>query len=196
MKVKERRTQKERTDATRAALIAAARKLFVDKGYGETGTPEIVAAAAVTRGALYHHFADKRDLFRAVVEAELSAVADDIEDATLGDLAPLDALLAGGTAFFKAMTKPGRTRLILVDAPSILGWAELYAIDAGHGTRTLREGFEAAIEAGAIRPLPLDALTVLMSSLYDRGALAIEEGTSPGDVEAVIAAIIEGLRVR
>ncbi|TWH24547.1 TetR/AcrR family transcriptional regulator, partial [Aminobacter sp. J15] len=101
--VSARRSNRERTEATRAALIAAARNLFIEKSYAETGTPEIVAAAGVTRGALYHHFADKQALFRAVVEAEAAAPAS-----------VRQALLDGADAFFRAMAVNGRTRLLLL----------------------------------------------------------------------------------
>lgn len=190
----QRRTNALRTATTRTALVAAARQLFVRLGYAGTSTPEIVAATAVTRGALYHHFADKRALFRAVVEAELQAVTDEIERATPVDVPPFDALIAGTDAFFRAMTIEGRTRLLLVDAPAVLGWSEVYAIDAQHGTRTLRQGLAAAIDAGVIRPLPLEALTILMSAVFDHSALAIESGTRAADCRTVIVALFEGLR--
>lgn len=95
----DRRSNRERTETTRADLIAAAKKLFVEKGYGDTATPEIVASAGVTRGALYHHFTDKRALFHAVVEDEAAAVADEIEKATPDTLGAREALLTGGLAF-------------------------------------------------------------------------------------------------
>ncbi|MFB8228284.1 helix-turn-helix domain-containing protein [Cellulosimicrobium sp. NPDC055967] len=186
-----RRTNAERTLATRTALVAAARELFVDPGYAEASTPQIAAAAHVTRGALYHHYADKRDLFRAVVEAEAEAVAREIEartgplgsaheTAAAGDTrtAPRTSdappgprsrrapgapgvpespdapdapnargmLVEGARAYLDAMAVPGRTRLLLVDAPAVLGAAEADALDARHARRTLRVGLAAAID--------------------------------------------------
>jgi AcrR family transcriptional regulator len=188
-----RRSNRDRTDATRADLIEAARRLFTDKGYAATGTPELVEAAGVTRGALYHHFADKRALFEAVVEAEAAAVATEIEQAAPTSLAPLDALIEGSRAYLEAMRGPGRTRLLLLDGPAVLGRPEMDTIDARHGNRTLREGLAAAMRAGAIRRLPLDALTVLLGSMLDRAALSIEAGGKAEDQFAVVSAAFRGL---
>ena len=193
MQQTDRRTNRDRSDRTQAALIAAARGLFVERGYAETGTPELVAAAGVTRGALYHHFADKQALFQAVVEAEAAAVAEEIERATPADLPPLEALMEGGDAFLRAMAVPGRTRLLLVEAPAVLGRERLDEIDARHGGRTLREGLAAAMAAGALRPLPLDAAAQLLGAAYDRAALAIVGGADPGECRAVLAALVDGL---
>ena len=188
-----RRSNRERTEATRGDLLAAAKKLFVEKGYGDTSTPEIVASAGVTRGALYHHFADKRALFHAVVEEEAAAVADEIEKATPDTLGPRDALLTGGLAFFNAMAVSGRTRLLLLDGPAILGRETMDGIDSRHGTRTLREGIAMAMRSGAMKKLPLDAVTALLSAAFDRAALAIETGASARDYLKSLEALIDGL---
>ncbi|HEY5818930.1 MAG TPA: TetR family transcriptional regulator [Mesorhizobium sp.] len=188
------RTNKERTEATRAQLVEAARKLFIGKGYADTATPDIAAAAGVTRGALYHHFEDKRALFRVVCEREAEAVAAAVDAATPSGTAPRDALIKGGEAYLEAMQLSGRTRLLLLDGPAVLGRADMDAIDARHGTRSLREGVVYAMREGALsRLLPVDAITALLSSAFDRAALAIDAG---GDAEAygqAMAALIDGL---
>ncbi len=195
MQVESRRTQAERREGTRGELLRAARKLFAERGYADTGTPEIVAEAGVTRGALYHHFADKTALFAAVVEAEHAQLAQSIE--TAGDQAmptdPVAALLAGGNAFFDAMRDPGRRRILLLDAPAVLGRAALDEIDAQHGLETLVCGLRDAMDAGAIRRLPVVPLAHLFGALFDRAALAAPDDLA--DYQAAMAAMIEGLRV-
>jgi AcrR family transcriptional regulator len=207
-----RRTNAERTRTTRAALVDAARELFVTRGYAATSTPQIATAAQVTRGALYHHYTDKQDLFRAVVEAEATAVAAEIEHRTgtpttaVPGIGPDDAgaggatarrlLVAGARAYLDAMGVPGRTRLLLVDAPAVLGAAEVDALDARHARRTLREGLGAALAEAQGDDAPgdearLDALTLLLSAAFDRAALAIETGTAPDAVRAAVTEVVE-----
>ncbi|TPM53219.1 TetR/AcrR family transcriptional regulator [Mesorhizobium sp. B2-2-4] len=188
-----RRSNRDRTEATRADLIAAARKLFIEKSYAETGTPEIVAAAGVTRGALYHHFSDKQALFGAVVEQEAEAVAREIEGAAPPSLNARDALIAGSDAYLAAMRAPGRTRLLLLDGPAVLGRAEMDAIDNRHGNRSLREGLVAAMRARTIKKLPAEATTALLAAAFDRAALAIEAGGSAEDYRTVLTTLIDGL---
>ncbi len=190
------RTNKDRSEATRAALMQAARTLFVGRGYAETGTPELVAAAGVTRGALYHHFADKQALFRAVVEAEAAAVAAAVEAATPDGLSPLQALKQGGAAFLDAMAQPGRTRLLLVEAPAVLGDEAVASIDEENGARTLREGLEEAMQAGAIRRLPLAPLAGLLSAAFDRAARAVAAGESRRSWLAALDGLVDGLAVK
>ncbi|MBZ9863542.1 TetR/AcrR family transcriptional regulator [Mesorhizobium sp. CA12] len=188
-----RRSNRDRTEATRADLIRAARKLFTEKSYAETGTPEIVAEAGVTRGALYHHFADKQALFAAVVEQEAAAVAAEIDHASPPSLSARDALVAGSDAYLEAMQAPGRTRLLLLDGPAVLGRAAMDEIDNRHGNRSLREGLIAAMRAQAMTRLPAEALTALLAAAFDRAALAIEAGGSAADYRAVLIALMDGL---
>ncbi|MCG6207322.1 TetR/AcrR family transcriptional regulator [Rhodopseudomonas sp. HC1] len=192
MRAAKRRTNLERSSTTRAGLIAAARQAFVARGYAGTSTPDLVEAAGVTRGALYHHFADKQALFRAVIEAESAAVAAEIEAAPFSG-SPIEALVAGGEAYLQAMALPGRTRLLLVEAPSVLGQAEVDAIDSRNGVRTLREGLQAAVTAGALRPVPIDQTAQLLGAAYDRAALALARGDDRVDWLAGLRAMIEGL---
>lgn len=190
-----RRTQEERREATRKALMAAARTLFAEKGYAETGTPEIVAAAGVTRGALYHHFADKLALFEAVVEEEHRAVAEAITSVADGAEAPedmIDALVAGGDGFLAAMQDEGRRRIMLIDAPAVLGRDRLDAINQLYGQRTLVEGVQCAVDAGALRDVAVEPTAQLLGALFDRAALA-----PAGEVDAyrkAMEAVIRGLR--
>ncbi|PDT12082.1 TetR/AcrR family transcriptional regulator [Rhizobium sp. M1] len=184
------RSNRERTEQTRQALIHAGRRIFVEKGYAETATPEIVAAAGVTRGALYHHFEDKKALFQAVITSEAQAVAKAIEAASAPEQGARAALIAGASAYFAAMAQPGRTRLLLMEAPAVLGSPAVAALDAENAEASLREGLAALLpEAGAL----LDPLTSLLSASFDRAAIAIEAGGERRDYERAIAALLDGL---
>ncbi|MET3493571.1 TetR/AcrR family transcriptional regulator [Variovorax boronicumulans] len=178
------RTNRERTEATRLALIEAARALFVSKGYGDTSTPEIAVAAGITRGALYHHFTDKRDLFRQVLLREEEAVAADIEAAAPEQLTPRQALLDGSEAYLTAMTVPGRTRLLLIDGPAVLGHAEMMAMDDATSANSLRQGLaRAGLGKGAVS---LDTLARLLSAAFDRAALEIDGGADAKEIRSAM----------
>lgn len=189
------RSNKARTEATRSALIRAARALFAEKGYADTSTPEIVKAAGVTRGALYHHFEDKEAIFRAVVTKEFVAVADEINASVKS--APrfsIDALQQGGRGYLRAMKNPGRVRIMLLDGPAVLGQIELDRIDRETSANTLRLGLAEAIQAKEIRNLPVEALTAQLSAMFDRAALAVSEGDNPEDHLQVLDALLATLK--
>ncbi len=188
------RSNKEQTERTRADLVVAGRKLFVERGYADTATPDIVAEAGVTRGALYHHFADKKALFRAVVEHEATQVADEINAASPTDLGLREMLIAGGEAFLVAMRAPGRTRLLLLDGPAVLGRATMDAIDRETGGATLVEGLTAAVQAGALpADTSVEATAALLSAAFDRAALAIDGGADAGAYRRALRAMIAGV---
>ncbi|MFB2564481.1 TetR/AcrR family transcriptional regulator [Rhizobium sp. IMFF44] len=185
------RSNRERTEKTKAALIAAARALFVEKGYAETSTPEIVAAAGITRGALYHHFEDKRALFRAVVREEALAVKAAIEKATPDQLAPRAALIAGSNAYLDAMQINGRTRLLLIEGPTVLGFTEMKKLDEETTALALKEGLEVALSHGRKSGTPVDALADILSAAFDRAALAIDAGGDANRYRQAIGHMIE-----
>jgi len=192
--MQKRRTQDERRTDTQRALVSAARSLFASKGYAGTSTPEIATAAGVTRGALYHHYADKLALFETVVEQEHALLALAINAATAGDEAPgpVKALVLGGDAFLDAMQDPGRRQILLVDAPAVLGRATLDGINARFGLRTLIAGVGAAVEDKAIKTLPVLPLAHLLNALFDRAAMA--EPDELADYRKTIKALLRGLK--
>jgi AcrR family transcriptional regulator len=184
------RSNRERTEQTRQTLMDAARRLFIEKGYAETATPDIVAAAGMTRGALYHHFEDKKALFRAVIEREAADVAEEIERRAKPETEPRAALLAGAAAYFDAMAVAGRTRLLLFEAPAVIGLPAATQIDAENAEAALRDGLETLLpQAGAL----LAPLTALLSAAFDRAVIAIEAGGRREDYERAIAALLDGL---
>jgi AcrR family transcriptional regulator len=184
---RERRSQDERSGAMRARLIGAARTLFLAKGYAATGTPEITAAAGVTRGALYHHFADKADLFRAVVAAEAEALAEGLRNIPAGR----DALRQGSAAWFAAMALPGRAQLLLRDGPSVLGPDAMAGIDGETGVAALRAGL-APVTGLADGPV-LDALADVISAGFDRAALAIAGGAEARPYHDALSMLLDRL---
>lgn len=186
-----RRSNRERSDTTRAAILDAARGLFVTRGYADTSTPDIVAAAGLTRGALYHHFEDKKALFRAVAEREAIAVATSIEQATSGDLSARQALKVGARAYFDAMREPGRIRLLLLDGPAVLGKLEMMAIDAANAQRTLEEGIAEAMAPATVSAERLSAMASLLSAAFDRAALDIADGASSEVYAETIGTLID-----
>jgi AcrR family transcriptional regulator len=187
--MQERRTNLARSTETRAALIAAARAVFVERGYAAAGTPEVVERAGLTRGALYHHFADKQALFDAVVRDEAEQVAAEIGGGSVGAATPLAALGAGSRAYFRAMEREGRTRLLLVEGPAVLGPERMRAIDRETGGRELREGVRAVLGTDVANE-QVDALSDLVSAMFDRAVLAGACGGDRAPYEAAITALL------
>jgi len=158
---------------TRGALISAARRLFIEKGYFATGTEEIVAAAGVgTRGALYHHFEDKRALFLAVFEQ----VEQDLI-ATAGDIAPgggaFEVLRGGLLGFLDASLTPEVQRVVLIDGPAVLGWQQWRALEERYGLGIIRSLLELAVSDGTLPPQPIDVLAHILLAAVDEAALFI-----------------------
>lgn len=168
-----RRTQAERTEATRGALLASARDLFAERGFAGVGTEEIVQRAGVTRGALYHHFRGKDDLFRAVYEEVEQELMQQIAEAALGGDDPLAALRAGAAMFLDACLEPHVQRIVLIDAPAVLGWEEWRAIGERYGLGLIVAALEAGMESGALARQPVRPLAHILMGALDEAALLV-----------------------
>lgn len=191
----ERRSNETRSRETQTALLDAARALFVELGYAESSTPMIVQRAGTTRGALYHHYPDKKAIFRAVLEREAERAAEAIaaSETDFERLSPLERLLHGADAYLEAMRQQGRTRLLLVDGPAILGASEMAEIDGRHARGSLELGLREFIGHHEIEPAALKALTDVLSAVFDRAALAAVEGASAAPYRYAIHRILSGL---
>lgn len=191
----------EQRAATRARLLAAARPLFAARGYTDVGTEEIVRAAGVTRGALYHQFADKRDLFRAVfeeVEGELVARLAAGEAAAAED--PFGALRAGLLTWLAIAGEPEVERIVLLDAPAVLGWLEWREIGERYGLGLVVAALQGAMDSGAIAPQPVRALSHVIIGALDEAALYVARSddapVARAEAEEVLERLLDGLRPR
>jgi AcrR family transcriptional regulator len=184
--------------ATREALIEAALDLFTERGYAGVGTEEIVARAKVTRGALYHHFEDKRDLFRAVFErveeelvAGIAAKMKAVDD-------PWELMMAGMRAFLDACEQPAVKRIALTDAPVVLGWKEWREVDNRHGLGLTRAAIQRAVDAGVLRPIAVEPMAHLFVAALSEAAFVIAHADRPrkarAEVERALVELSEGLR--
>jgi AcrR family transcriptional regulator len=197
-----RRTQAERSAATRALLIGAARKLFADKGFREVSTQAIVAAAGVTRGALYHQFGDKVDLFASVyeeVERDLVAdVAARVVESQPPD--PLEAMRAGARLFLDACSAPDVQQIVLIDAPAVLGWDRWRAVGVKYGLGVIEGMLAQAVAGGAIPDQPLRPTAHVLLGALDEAALfvsrAADRDQARRDMDAVCDRLISGIAGR
>jgi AcrR family transcriptional regulator len=197
-----RRTQAERSAATQDALRAAARRLWGERGYAEVSTPEIAEAAGVTRGAMYHQFPDKTALFTSVLEAVETDVMSRLAAtvAATGPKTPADALHAAADAWIDIASEPEVRRLVLLDAPNVLGWAGLREISLRYGLGMTEQLLTAAIEAGQLKPQPVRPLATVMIGALDEAAMSIanaEHMTAEREqVRAVVHDLIDGVMIR
>ncbi len=196
-----RRSHAERRAATRRALLDAARTTFADKGYAEVTIEEVVRGAKMTRGALYHHFGDKRLLLRAVVEEiedEIDALVEGAAKeahARSGD--PLEAMMAGHYAFLDACLRPEVRRILLLDGPAVLGWEEWREIDANHAVAQIEAGLEFLMDHGVIEKQSVGPLAHLLHGATVEAAMYVafsgEKEKAREEIGRALRRLLEGL---
>lgn len=184
-------------EETRRVLVAQSRRLFAAKGYAAVGLSEIVTASGVTKGALYHHFDSKAELFRAVLTQVQQEVGEQVAAAADAEPDPWDQLTTGCAAFLRASADPLVQRIMLIDGPAVLGWHEWRALDEANSARHLHEALESLVDAGILAPQPIAPLTQLLSGAMNEAALWLATTPDPGALPDTITALdklLAGLR--
>jgi AcrR family transcriptional regulator len=174
-------TQAERTLATRSRLIATARRLFAEKGFAATSTEEILSEADASRGALYHHFSSKTDLFEAAFEAvedELTAKILELATAT-GETDPIRILERGFDAFLDQCVNPEVQRIVMLDGPTVLGWDAWHELDERYAFGTIKGVLALAAELGRIEPDAVDPLAHLMVGAVMQAGMVVARADDP-----------------
>jgi len=195
-----RRTQLERSAATKEALITAARALWGTRGYADVGTPEIAEAAGVTRGAMYHQFADKAALFLAVIESveqDVMVQLSELVAAAAPDSATA-AIRIAADAWIKAAMEPEIRQLLLLDAPNVLGWEKFREVSQRYGVGMTEQLLAAAMQAGELKPRPVRPLALMLLGALDEAAMYVANADDPaaaadetrGVVDDVIGALL------
>ena len=199
--MKNKRTQEERSAATRTALIDAARALFAVSGFSAVGTEAIVRTAGVTRGAMYHQFSDKTDLFAAVFEAVEAEMTRRIDAAVSesGQSDPIALMKLGAATWLDACAEPEVQRIALIEAPAVLGWERWREISQRYGMGLVQSLVDYAISVGRVAPQPAEPLSHVLIGAMDEAALYLARATDPErarrEVGAVIDRLIESLAV-
>ncbi|MCG5218013.1 TetR/AcrR family transcriptional regulator [Streptosporangium sp. KLBMP 9127] len=186
-------------ERTRRTLLHESRRLFATQGYAAVGLSEIVRAAGVTKGALYHHFESKAELFRAVLAEIQQEVGERVAAAADAEHDPWTQLVAGCQAFLAAGADPDVQQIMLVDGPAVLGWNEWRALDEAASARHLAQALTELMAAGVIVEQPVAPLTRLLSGAMNEAALWLASTADPGDLadtQAVLSRLLESLRAR
>lgn len=184
--------RRARGDQTRRDLIDAGRVLFVDPGYFHTSIGDLVErSGAGTRGAFYHHFTDKAELFRAVFE--------EVErDLTLRSIAqpptgadPWERLERGLHDFLEAALEPEVQRIILIDGPVVLGWRTLRSIEERNSIAMIEDIIRNAMAEGIIDEQPVSELTHLLVAAVEEGSLLVAHSDDPDRTRVAAASVLD-----
>jgi len=196
--MKSKRTQADRSAATRQALVDAARPLFAAKGYAAVGTDEIARAAGVTRGALYHQFAGKEELFAAVFEQVEGEVTDRMAARLLADGSDPARLMHDGIdAWLAVCAEPEVHRIVLIEAPAALGWERWREIGQRYGVGLVEAAIRTLVDAGQLPQQPVRPLAHVLVGALEEAALyaarAEDREAATREVRAALVAMVDGL---
>jgi AcrR family transcriptional regulator len=163
----------ERGQATRDNLVAVATRLFAERGFEGTSIEAVLDEAGVSRGSLYHHFASKEALFEAVFQATETRIGVELLERAEGMTDPVAILHAGSLAWMELAGDPVVQRIVLIDAPAVLGWERWRAIEEENALGTIKAGMELAAQQGRLRPELADAFAHTLLAAVNELALMI-----------------------
>jgi AcrR family transcriptional regulator len=190
------RTQAERTEATTGALVAAARELFAADGYAATSIDAVAAKAGVTKGAVYHHFKGKPELFAAVFAAEVEDLTDALTRTYARQKDPWKAFKASCEEFFESCREPGRQRIFLLDAQGALGWEKIRQLEAGL-MDLMRVAIQRAVDEKRVRPLEASAVANLLFGAMCEGVMVVArapyQDTAQEEMLTELRRLLDGL---
>jgi AcrR family transcriptional regulator len=173
-------TQAERTEATRSRLIATARRLFAEKGFAATSTEEILSEASVSRGALYHHFPSKTDLFQATWETVESDLTAKVMNAAASASDPKRMLERGCEEFLDQCRNEEVQRIVMLDGPNVLGWDLWHDLDEQYGLGAIKAVLSLAVEQGIIPATMMEPLAHLLLGAVMQAGMVVARASDPG----------------
>jgi AcrR family transcriptional regulator len=187
----------EQGQATRDRLVVVARALFAAQGYEGTSIETVLERAAVSRGALYHHFATKEVLFEAVLERVEADIAQAIAEAAQSAPDAVGRLRAGCTAWLRIAGDPVTQQVALLDAPSVVGWQRWREIEGRYGFGMLRAALAVVAAEGLLREELVDSLAHMLLAALLELALVIARAPEPGAAlragERAVGTLLDGL---
>jgi AcrR family transcriptional regulator len=172
-------TQAARTEATRKSLVSAARRLFAQKGFAATSTEEILAAAGVSRGAMYHQFSDKKALFRAAFEAVEDDLTTQVISAAAQSTDPVGQLQRGFDSFMDQCRNPEVQRIVMLDGPTVLGWDTWHEIDERYAFGSIKAVLTSAAEQGVIDHATVEPLSHLILGAVMQAGMVVARADDP-----------------
>lgn len=186
-------TRSAKGQATRGRIVQIATGLFAAAGYEATSIETVLARSGLSRGALYHHFEDKQALFVAVLEAIEARIAQATVDASRGIADPVAALQAGCDAWLDVSADPAIRQIVLIDAPSVVGWQKWREIDARFGFGLLKGSLERIAAAGRMRRERVEMLAHILLAASMEVALVVARAADPAAAAASGKAELRGL---
>ena len=183
-----RRSNAERSRETRGALVSAARRAFEERGFAGASADDIARRAGLTRGAMYHHFRDKRELYGAVIEEIQQELAEHVDRTAEKEADPWEAFVAGWLSFLEVATRPG-IRLLMLEGPAVIGYEEWRAIDDRHFLPPVVDALDYLMRRGVVATQPVEPLARVLLTISNALGTLVVQHQDPEAAKAEVAPV-------